>query len=94
MKVNGKIKNPRWKGIACKCNHDSIETEYPIAQCVHCKMQSQEDSLPKEDFTVNEIKITRNDKDEEIKTIKSRTIKEITIVRGKSGYEEIIGWTW
>lgn len=94
MKVNGKIDNPRWKGIPCKCNHNSIQTEYPIAQCLHCEMQAKEDSLPKQDFTVNEIKISKNDKGEEIITTKSRTIKEVTIVRGQSGYEEIIGWTW
>jgi hypothetical protein len=94
LKVNGKIDNPRWKTIPCKCNHDSIETEFPIAKCVHCEMQAKEDSLPKENFKVNEIKISTNDKGEEIRTTQTRTIKEVTIVRGKSGYQEILGWTW
>jgi len=91
MKINGLIEKPRWYDIPCKCNHDSIETEYPIAECLHCKFQAQEDSLPLEDF-----KIIENDVDEENNILEStheKTVNEITIVRGKK-YEDIIGWTF
>jgi hypothetical protein len=88
MKVNGLINNPRWKGIPCKCNHDSVETEFPIANCLHCKFQACEDSLPKENFKIKEDEI-KNDKPTGKKI--SRTVKEITIVRGDK-YQDIIGW--
>jgi hypothetical protein len=89
MKINGLIEHPRWYDIPCKCNHDSIETEYPIADCLHCKFQAQEDSMPREDF-----KIIENDVDEQgniLETTHEKTINEITIVRGQK-YEDIIGW--
>lgn len=91
MKINGLIEKPRWYDIPCKCNHDSVETEYPIVDCLHCKFQECEDSMPREDFIINEP-----DLDEEgnpLPTTHERTISEITIVRG-SKYEDIIGWTF
>ena len=91
MKINGTIEKPRWYDIPCKCNHNSVETEYPIAECLHCKFEEAEKSLPKENFTIIE-----SDLDEEgnpLETTHERTISEITIVRG-SKYEEIIGWTF
>ena len=63
MKINGLIDKPRWYDIPCKCNHDSVETEYPIAECLHCKFQECEDSLPRDDFIIKEnanIKINKN----------------------------------
>ena len=89
MKINGTIDHPRWYDIPCKCNHDSVETEYPIAECLHCKFEEAEKSLPKEDFTVVEP-----DYDKEgnpTGTTHNKTINEVTIVRGKK-YEDIIGW--
>ena len=91
MKINGTIDSPRWYDIPCKCNHDSIETEYPIADCLHCKFEAQENSLPQEDFTIKE-----NDVDDDgsvLETTHDKTVNEITIVRGEK-YEEIIGWTF
>ena len=84
MKINGLIDNPLWYDIPCRCDHDSIETEYPIADCLHCKFEEQEKSLPKENF-----RITENRKNQTT----TRTVKEITIVRG-STYQDIIGWTF
>ena len=91
MKINGLIDNPRWYDIDCKCNHDSVETEYPIAECLHCKFQECEDSLPLDDFTIKE-----NDVDENgniLETKHDKIINEITIHRGDK-YQEIIGWSF
>ena len=79
MKINGLIENPRWYDIKCKCDHSSVETEFPIRECLHCQFQAQEDSLPRQDFTIKE-----NDIDD-------RIITEITIDRGDK-YQEIRGW--
>jgi hypothetical protein len=87
MKVNGLIDNPLWYGIACKCDHSSVETEYPIKSCLHCKFEEQEKSIPSENF---KIKVEKIDKDGNIK-IENKTIKEINIVRGKI-YQDVIGW--
>ena len=88
MKVNNTIQNNRWKGIPCKCNHDSVETEYPIAECLHCKFQECEDSIPKENFKINDDVLDKNGK---VTKKQTRTVKEITLVHG-SKYEDVIGW--
>jgi len=91
MKINGLIDHPRWYDIPCKCNHDSVETKYPIAQCLHCKFQEAEDSLPLEDFI---IKVPDFDEQgNHLGTNHDETINEITICRGDK-YEEIIGWKY
>ena len=90
MKINGTIKHPLWYDIKCKCDHSSLETEFPIAECLHCQFQRQEDSMPREDFTVKE-----QDKDEDDNVIGThdKTISEINIHRGDK-YQEIIGWSF
>jgi len=93
MKINGLIDHPRWYDIPCKCNHDSIETEYPIAECLHCQFQAQEDSMPREDFEINEIKFTVDEDGNTNEDKQKKVIREINIVRGQK-YEEIIGWTF
>ena len=90
MKINNSLKHPRWYDLKCKCNHDSVETEYPISSCLHCKFQEQEDSMPTENFKVERAVIDDKGKHKGKKTI---TIKELKIIRGKK-YEEIIGWTY
>ena len=90
LKINGLIKKPRWYDIPCKCNHASIETEYPITDCLHCKFEQCEKSLPKKDFKVNDDEIAKNGK---VTKKRTRTVKEITIVRGEK-YQDIIGWTF
>lgn len=89
LKINGLIEHPRWYDIPCKCNHNSVETEYPIAECLHCKFQECEDSLPREDFIIKEHDLDENGN--QLETTHDKTINEITIVRGKT-YEDIIGW--
>ena len=90
MKINGTIEHPLWYDIKCKCDHSSLETEFPIAECLHCQFQRQEDSMPREDFTVKE-----QDKDEDDNVIGThdKTISEINIHRGDK-YQEIIGWSF
>jgi len=91
MKVNNTIQNKRKKRIEYKCNHDSIETEYPIAECIHCKFQECEDSIPTENFKVNDDVIDKKTR----KVIKKQTriVKEITLVHGDR-YQDVIGWTF
>ena len=91
MKVNNIIQNNRWKGISCKCNHDSVETEHPIADCLHCKFQEREDSIPKENFKVKELVLDKDGKP--TGETKSKTVKEITLIHGDK-YQDVIGWTW
>lgn len=91
MKVNNTIQNNRWKKIACKCNHDRVETEHPISECLHCQFQACEDSIPKENFKVNESIL---DKDgEPTGETKVRTVKEINLIHGDR-YQDVIGWTF
>ena len=95
MKINGLIDEPRWYHIPCKCNHSSVETEYPIFECLHCKFTECWDSVPKEDFTVNDDVIEWDEKTKTQTIIKKQTrlIKEITLVRGKK-FGDIIGWKY
>lgn len=90
MKINGLIDKPRWYDIPCKCNHNSVETEYPISECLHCKFQECEDSMPREDFTIKENEVDENGN---VTGTYDKIVNEITIVRGKK-YQDIIGWTF
>jgi hypothetical protein len=90
MKINGLIEHPLWYDIKCKCDHSSVETEFPIKSCLHCQFQKQEDSMPRKDFTVKELDI---DEDGSITGEHDKTISEITIHRGDR-YGEIIGWSF
>jgi len=90
LKINNSLDHPRWYDIPCKCNHDNVETEYPIADCLHCKFQECEDSLPSENFKVNADIVDKNGK---VTKKQTRIIKEVTIVRGNK-YQDIQGWTF
>jgi hypothetical protein len=92
LKINGLIDNPKWKSIPCKCNHDSVETEYPIFSCIHCKCQADEDSMPRENFTVIHTIIDKNGKPTGER--EKKIIEEITITRSTDGYDSIIGWSF
>jgi hypothetical protein len=89
MKINGLIEKPLWYDIKCKCNHDTIETEFPIAECLHCQFQAQENSMPREDFVIKENDI--DDDGNSLETTHDKTISKITIDRGEK-YQEIRGW--
>jgi len=78
LEVEGLLESPRWYKIKCKCNHDNVETEFPIANCLHCKFQKSEksmlDVISKGQFKMGKV-----------------TIKKIKIHRGDR-YQEILGW--
>ena len=80
MKINGLIEKPRWYDIPCICGKNTVN-KFPIKDCLNCKFQLQEDSMPKENFICKDVKG------------KDRKISEITIVRG-SKFQDIIGWTF
>ena len=82
LKINGLMedKNILWKTLKCDKK----------IHCLHCKFKRQQDSMPRESFSVN------NDvMDQKGKIIKkqNRTITEITIIRG-TRYNEIVAWSY
>lgn len=87
MKINNSLDVALWEKIPCHCKKDDIEKCYPLINCEHCRCQQCWESVPKEDFKVNEPIIDKNGK---TKGIQKRTVKEITLVRGK--IEDVIGW--
>ena len=89
MKINGLIKKPRWYDIKCCCGIEVMD-KHPIKECLHCKFEQCEKSLPRKDFKVNDDII---DKNEKVIKKQTRTVKEITIVRGDK-YQDIIGWNF
>lgn len=90
MKVNGKLNKPIWKNISCVCVKGDLAHSYPLTECKHCKFQQCEDSLPKENFKINQPIFDKKGNDTD--KMESVIIKEVTIVRGS--LEDIIGWTW
>ena len=89
MKINGLIKKARWESIACCCGKDVIDS-FPIKECLHCKFDQAWQSVTQKDFTVNDdIK----DKDGKVTKKQTRTVKEITLVRGDK-YQDVIGWSF
>jgi len=79
------IKNPRWKQISCKCNHDNVETEYPITKCIHCQSEAQEKMVPTEEYD-----ITIEDIDENTET--TIHINKIKLHYNEK-YQNIIGYS-
>jgi len=78
MKVIGLLPNEKilWKKF------DSSSEKF-------LKYQKAEDSIPKKDFKIN---VPIVDKNGITKSIESKTIKEIIIVRGSD--DDVIGWTF
>jgi hypothetical protein len=89
MKVNGLIKNPKWKKIlVCTCKGK-------IDLCDHCKYSKAEQSIPSKDFSiiVNEIKESVGKtigSKPTTTTTKTKIIKEITLKIGSR--DDVIGW--
>jgi len=78
----------RWKKIPCKCHKTEIEHMHPIINCIHCKCQDQEDSMPRKPFDISfSVLVESTGK---YKTVK-KTITKIKINRGKK-YQDILGW--
>tara|TARA_R110000782_G_scaffold103024_1_gene190461 strand:- start:90 stop:386 length:297 start_codon:yes stop_codon:yes gene_type:complete len=82
-----------WKKIPCKCDKTDIEKSHPISRnCKHCCCKQAEDSMPRNNFKVNEPVIDKDGNPTEKIIIKE--IKEITIKRSKDGYDSILGWNF
>ena len=89
MKINGLKKKALWENIKCCCIKGDVEHTYPLSECNHCKFMECWQSVPKKDFTIIEPIM---DKDGKIKKHQTRTVKEITLVRGS--FEDVVGWKW
>tara|TARA_R110000787_G_scaffold104214_1_gene211052 strand:- start:287 stop:556 length:270 start_codon:yes stop_codon:yes gene_type:complete len=83
----------RWKKIKCCCSkiEGDVEHQHPIGECMHCKCQEQEDSMPRNNFKVNQNEIDKDGNSTDKLIVKE--IKEINIVRGQK-YHDVIGWTF
>ena len=84
MKINNSLDVARWEKLECVCNMNKETECYPFVKCVHCKCQECWDSVPQENFQVCET-------DKEGQVIGSKTINEITLVRGHD-LEDVMGW--
>jgi len=83
MKVNGLIDNPKWKSVlVCTC-------EGKIDLCLHCKYSKALESVPSENFKVND---DIRDKNGKVTKKQTKIIKEITIVKGS--HDDVIGWNF
>lgn len=82
LKINNLMedKDIVWKSLSCDKSID----------CLYCKFKRQEDSMPRESFSVNN---DIRDKKGIIIKKQDRTVKEITIIRG-SKYNEIVAWSY
>jgi hypothetical protein len=88
MKINGLIKKARWESIPCECGTDIINS-FPIKDCLHCKFDQCWKSVPQDNFKVNDDIIDKNGK---VTKKQTKTVKEITLVRGT--FEDVVGWKW
>ena len=84
MKINNSLDVARWEKLECKCNMEKEIESYPFIKCEHCKCMKCWDSVPKENFKINIF----DDKGNKTGT---KTIKEITLVRGYD-LQDVIGW--
>ena len=87
MKINGLIKKARWESIPCGCGKEVMDS-FPIKECLHCSFHQRWKSVPQKDFTVNDEIIAKTGK---VTKKQTKTVKEITLVRGKK-FEDVIGW--
>lgn len=81
MEIEDNVNNPKWKEIPCTCDHSSVLTKFPIKDCIHCKCELAENSIPKNNFN----SIDKNDNE--------IVISKIKVIRG-SKYDDCIGWTF
>jgi len=89
LKINNSLNVARWEKLICQCNHDSIEKEYPIFKCQHCRCKEAWESVPQKDFTIQEYDL--DGEGEPLDTTHDIVISEITLVRGHD-LEDVIGW--
>jgi hypothetical protein len=79
IKINGLLISPKWK--------KSIPHDNKSIECIHCKYQKAEDSIPRKEFKINIPIINKLGKEIGVSV---KTVKEVTIVRGS--HDDIIGW--
>ena len=89
MKINNSLDHARWESIPCVCGEDVINS-FPIKECLHCKFDQAWQSVPQKDFKVND---DQYDKNEKITKKQTKTVKEVTLVRGER-FQDVIGWTF
>ena len=91
LKINGLMndKDILWKKLKCKCDKTDIEKSFPLVNCKHCKCQAQEDSMPRNNFKVNQSVTDKTGKPTGKIIVKE--ITEITIDR-EPVYNSIRGW--
>jgi len=83
MKVNGLVDNPKWKKVlVCTCKGK-------IDLCLHCKYSKALESVPKENFKVNDDVLDKNGK---VTKKQTRLVKEITILKGS--HDDVIGFLY
>jgi len=84
MKVNNLVKDPKWKKIiSCTCHGKELDL------CLHCRYSRAEQSIPTENFKVND---DIRDKNGKVTKKQTRTINEITLKIGSR--DDVIGWEW
>ena len=88
MKINNSLTKAKWESLICQCGKEIMDS-FPIKECLHCKFEQCWKSVPQKDFKVNDDIIDKNGK---VTKKQTRTVKEITLVRGK--FEDVIGWTF
>lgn len=90
MKVNNKIKDNRWYQIPCVCGLEVIN-KYPLVDCLHCKFEECEKSIPTKDFTINRPIL--DSKGINTGKVKKVIIKEVFLDHGKK-YDDVLGWSF
>jgi hypothetical protein len=97
--INGLMNDEeiRWKKIKCCCSkiEGDVENQHPIGKCNHCKFQQCEDSMPRDNFIIQEADTEKDENGDTVnlETTHDKEVKEITIVRGEI-FHDIIGWTF
>jgi hypothetical protein len=67
-----------WKKIPCICKKGIVMESYPMVNCLNCRYQQCEDSIPRESFKIKDHKG------------KVKEITSITLVRGT--HDDVMGW--
>ena len=90
FKVNNRNENPLYLKIKCKCDKSDIEKSFPLVECIHCKCQQADDSIPDKAFTINDYTYDKNHK---VTSTKKRIVNEITLMNC-SKYGSCLGWSF
>tara|TARA_R110000737_G_C14347009_1_gene444404 strand:+ start:64 stop:342 length:279 start_codon:yes stop_codon:yes gene_type:complete len=88
LKINGLMDSPLWYKMKCSCKKGVVMESHPVKICLHCKYEICENSMPRNNFKVQDNILDKNGKPTGKTT--PREIKEITIVRGS--HDDITGW--